>query len=174
MLSPSVTKRLIEEFASQAQPEAVPVALPDDLTEREREALELLAHGLSNREIAAEMFIGEATAKTHVSRAGSSGCDRVGVVLAYEQVLCDRAPRGPRTVTASPQRFADPGRVLCRQTLRAVSSIVKGCRRSAMSGDRRQRRDNPSTTAVSASLHGHELELVRRTTDNRRCDRRAS
>ena len=90
LLSPSVTKRLIEEFANQAQPEAVTARLPDDLTDREREALELLAHGLSNREIAAEMFIGEATAKTHVSRLLTKlGVrDRVqAVVLAYETGL---------------------------------------------------------------------------------------
>lgn len=90
LLSPSVTKRLIEEFARQAEPEVVNAALPDDLTEREREALELLAHGLSNREIAAQMFIGEATAKTHVSRLLTKlGVrDRVqAVVLAYETGL---------------------------------------------------------------------------------------
>ena len=90
LLSPSVTKRLIEEFASWPEPEAVSAALPDDLTEREREALELLAHGLSNREIAAEMYIGEATAKTHVSRLLTKlGVrDRVqAVVLAYETGL---------------------------------------------------------------------------------------
>ena len=90
LLSPSVTRRLIEEFARQPEPEAVTAALPDDLTEREREALELLAHGLSNREIAAEMYIGEATAKTHVSRLLTKlGVrDRVqAVVLAYETGL---------------------------------------------------------------------------------------
>jgi DNA-binding NarL/FixJ family response regulator len=90
LLSPSITKRLIEEFARQAEPEVVARALPHDLTEREREALELLAHGFSNREIAAQMFIGEATAKTHVSRLLTKlGVrDRVqAVVLAYETGL---------------------------------------------------------------------------------------
>jgi DNA-binding NarL/FixJ family response regulator len=90
LLSPSVTRRLIEEFARQPEPGAVTAALPDDLTEREREALELLAHGLSNREIAAAMYIGEATAKTHVSRLLTKlGVrDRVqAVVLAYETGL---------------------------------------------------------------------------------------
>ncbi|GJM37995.1 MAG: DNA-binding response regulator [Acidimicrobiales bacterium] len=90
LLSPSVTKRLIEEFARQptlAGPDAV---LPDDLTERETEALQFLAQGMNNREIAAEMFIGEATAKTHVSRLLTKlGVrDRVqAVVLAYETGL---------------------------------------------------------------------------------------
>jgi DNA-binding NarL/FixJ family response regulator len=87
LLSPSVTRRLIEEFARQPEPGTVSAALPNDLTDREREALELLAHGLSNREIAAAMYIGEATAKTHVSRLLTKlGVrDRVqAVVLAYE------------------------------------------------------------------------------------------
>lgn len=90
LLSPSVTKRLIEEFArqpTQGGPEAI---LPDDLTERETEALQLLAQGMNNREIAAEMYIGEATAKTHVSRLLTKlGVrDRVqAVVLAYETGL---------------------------------------------------------------------------------------
>jgi len=90
LLSPSITRRLIEEFARQPAPDAVTKSLPADLTDREREALELLAHGLSNREIAAEMYIGEATAKTHVSRLLTKlGVrDRVqAVVLAYETGL---------------------------------------------------------------------------------------
>lgn len=90
LLSPAVTRRLIEEFARQPEPGTTTAALPDDLTEREREALELLAHGLSNREIAAAMYIGEATAKTHVSRLLTKlGVrDRVqAVVLAYESGL---------------------------------------------------------------------------------------
>jgi len=91
LLSPSVTRRLIEHFANEpAEPAAVAPSLPDDLTDREREALELLAHGLSNREIAAGMYIGEATAKTHVSRLLTKlGVrDRVqAVVLAYETGL---------------------------------------------------------------------------------------
>ena len=71
-------------------PDRASVSLPDALTDREREALELLAHGLSNREIAARMFIGEATAKTHVSRLlmKLGVRDRVqAVVLAYESGL---------------------------------------------------------------------------------------
>jgi DNA-binding NarL/FixJ family response regulator len=97
LLSPSVTRRLIEEFARRPEPGATAWAvLPPDLTEREREALELLAQGLSNREIAAAMYIGEATAKTHVSRLLTKlGVrDRVqAVVLAYESGLV--RPGGP-------------------------------------------------------------------------------
>ncbi len=87
LLAPTVTKRLIEEFARRPAPGEAKAALPDDLTEREHEALRLLARGMSNREIAAEMFVGEATAKTHVSRLLTKlGVrDRVqAVVLAYE------------------------------------------------------------------------------------------
>ena len=87
LLAPSVTKRLIEEFAKRPEQQNNTVSLPDDLTEREQEALQLLARGMSNREIAEEMFVGEATAKTHVSRLLTKlGVrDRVqAVVLAYE------------------------------------------------------------------------------------------
>jgi DNA-binding NarL/FixJ family response regulator len=90
LLSPSVTRRLIEEFVQRPEPVAATLMLPNDLTDREREALELLARGLSNREIAATMYIGEATAKTHVSRLLTKlGVrDRVqAVVLAYETGL---------------------------------------------------------------------------------------
>lgn len=92
LLAPSVTKRLIEEFARQPTPGGNQPTLPAELTDRELEALRFLARGLSNREIAAEMFIGEATAKTHVSRLLTKlGVrDRVqAVVLAYESGLVE-------------------------------------------------------------------------------------
>ncbi len=90
LLSPSVTRRLIEEFARRPEPQAAKPQLPGGLTEREGQALELLARGLSNKEIAAAMYVGEATAKTHVSRLLTKlGVrDRVqAVVLAYESGL---------------------------------------------------------------------------------------
>jgi len=70
LLSPSVTRRLLDEFArstasSADRPAEVTV---DALTPREQEVLVLIAHGLSNREIAAELIVGEATVKTHVKR----------------------------------------------------------------------------------------------------------
>jgi DNA-binding NarL/FixJ family response regulator len=87
LLSPSVTKALIEEFARQ--PEAAPVKQVDvgALTERELEVFRLVAKGLSNQEIAGSLFVGETTVKTHVSHVLSKlGVrDRVqAVVLAYE------------------------------------------------------------------------------------------
>jgi DNA-binding NarL/FixJ family response regulator len=87
LLSPSVTKRLIEEFARQPETAPVDDSRLADLTERELEVLRLLASGLSNREIADSLYIGETTAKTHVSHVLTKLTvrDRVqAVVLAYE------------------------------------------------------------------------------------------
>jgi DNA-binding NarL/FixJ family response regulator len=86
MIAPAVTRRLIAEFARRA-PRAEPPAGLDELTPRELEVLRLLARGLSNAEIARELWLGEATVKTHLSRvlAKLRLRDRVqAVVLAYE------------------------------------------------------------------------------------------
>lgn len=66
LLAPAVTKRLVERFANAPRP-GPPPALRD-LTSREVDVLRLLARGMSNAEIAAELLIGEATVKTHVTR----------------------------------------------------------------------------------------------------------
>jgi DNA-binding NarL/FixJ family response regulator len=98
LLSPSVTKRLIEEFARQPEAEPIDEARLGDLTERELEVLRLLAGGLSNREIASALYIGEATTKTHVSHVLTKlGVrDRVqAVVLAYEAGVVRPARRSP-------------------------------------------------------------------------------
>lgn len=95
LLAPSVTRRLIEEFVLRPDPHRTPPAALDALTEREREVLELVARGLSNGEIATELFISPATAKTHVSRimAKLEARDRAQlVVAAYETGLV--SPRG--------------------------------------------------------------------------------
>jgi DNA-binding NarL/FixJ family response regulator len=69
LLSPSVTRRLIEEFVARpARPDLVPVTLAL-LTDREREVVALVALGLTNEEIADELVMSPATARTHVSRA---------------------------------------------------------------------------------------------------------
>jgi DNA-binding NarL/FixJ family response regulator len=86
LLSPSVTRRVIEEFATRAK-EPPPADELDELTEREREIMALVAGGLSNDEIAARLVVSPATAKTHVSRAmiKLGARDRAQlVVLAYE------------------------------------------------------------------------------------------
>lgn len=95
LLSPSVTRRLIREFASRpdvrkAHPDALAV-----LTERELEILTLVAQGLSNTEIATRLFISPATSKTHVSRVMMKlhARDRAQlVVLAYESGLVVPGP----------------------------------------------------------------------------------
>ena len=89
LLSPSVTRRVIEEFASRAK-EPPPSGPLDELTEREREVMGLVAGGLSNEEIAGQLVVSPATAKTHVSRAmvKLAARDRAQlVVLAYEHGL---------------------------------------------------------------------------------------
>ena len=92
LLSPSVTRRVIGEFATaggRGRPAAPPREL-DQLTDREREVLVLVAEGLSNDEIAARLVISPATAKTHVSRTmvKLGARDRAQlVVYAYEAGL---------------------------------------------------------------------------------------
>ena len=100
LVAPAITRRLLEEFAARPDPTAVPAEL-GSLTEREREVLVLVGRGLSNTEIAEELFLGETTVKTHlghvVQKLGLR--DRVAaVVLAYEAGLIspgDPGPRGP-------------------------------------------------------------------------------
>ena len=94
LLAPSVTRRLIEQFAHAVRPAPgdVPEALAQ-LTARELDVLRLVARGLSNSEIAAELVLGENTIKTHVAHVlGKLGLrDRVqAVVLAYETGLVAR------------------------------------------------------------------------------------
>ena len=66
LLSPSVTRTVIQRLAGQPAPDAVAEARLDELTARERDVLELIARGLSNGEIAATLVIEESTVKTHV------------------------------------------------------------------------------------------------------------
>ena len=90
LLAPTVTRRLIEEFARVGPARRVRPAELDELTPRELEVLQLVARGMSNAEIAADLFLGETTVKTHVTHVlGKLGLrDRVqAVVLAYESGL---------------------------------------------------------------------------------------
>ena len=87
LLAPAITRRLVERFVAQPPPTSgVPESM-SGLSEREREVLTFVARGMSNSEIAAHLFLGEATVKTHVANLlGKLGVrDRIqAVVLAYE------------------------------------------------------------------------------------------
>ena len=87
VVSPSVTRRLLDRFLGAAGGALRDASVLDVLTDREREVLLLMAQGLSNTEIARRLFLSEATVKTHVGRVLSKLDlrDRVqAVVLAYE------------------------------------------------------------------------------------------
>jgi DNA-binding NarL/FixJ family response regulator len=91
LLAPSVTRRLIEEFAARPTVPATPQGL-DELTERERDVLVLMARGHSNAEIAQELFVAETTVKTHVGHVLQKLRlrDRAqAVVAAYESGLVE-------------------------------------------------------------------------------------
>jgi DNA-binding NarL/FixJ family response regulator len=94
LIEPSITQRLVERFAEPARPAGPPPELAA-LTERERDVLRLIARGLSNAEIAAELVVAETTVKTHVARILTKLAirDRVqAVVLAYETGFVTRGP----------------------------------------------------------------------------------
>jgi DNA-binding NarL/FixJ family response regulator len=97
LLAPAVTRTVIEEFARTQPTEATPLpAAVGELTPREREVLDLLARGLSNPEICAQLVISEATAKTHVARILQKLDlrDRVqAVIYAYEHGIVHPATR---------------------------------------------------------------------------------
>jgi DNA-binding NarL/FixJ family response regulator len=87
LIDPSITKRLIGRFAHAVRPAAVQPAQLRELTQRELDVLRLVARGLTNAEIAAELVVEESTVKTHVSRILMKLAlrDRVqAVVVAYE------------------------------------------------------------------------------------------
>lgn len=97
LLAPSVTRRLITEFASRPEVRRAEPAELASLTEREREVLTSVAQGLSNDEVAERLFISPATAKTHVSRVMMKlgARDRAQlVVIAYESGLVVPRPAG--------------------------------------------------------------------------------
>jgi DNA-binding NarL/FixJ family response regulator len=89
LLSPSVTRRLIAEFATRSK-SPPPTTVLDQLTDREREVVALIAEGLTNEQIAERLFLSPATAKTHANRAMTKigARDRAQlVVAAYESGL---------------------------------------------------------------------------------------
>jgi DNA-binding NarL/FixJ family response regulator len=95
LLSPSVTRRVIDRMAQQPTPDLADQAKLDELTPREREVLELVAGGLSNREIAKRLVIEEATVRSHIRRIlmKLDLRDRVQIVIfAYESGVNRPAP----------------------------------------------------------------------------------
>ncbi len=90
LLSPSVTRRVIDRMAQQPTPALADQEKLEELTAREREVLELVARGLSNREIAAELVVEESTIRSHIRRIlmKLDLRDRVQIVIfAYENGL---------------------------------------------------------------------------------------
>ncbi|MEA2485514.1 MAG: hypothetical protein QOD46_625 [Actinomycetota bacterium] len=101
LLSPAVTRRLVAEFSAR-RPRPSGDKRLSRLTPREREILELVAGGMNNAEIAAHLFVGESTVKTHVAHALTKLelRDRVqAVIYAYEHGL----------LTARPSQTSSPG-----------------------------------------------------------------
>ena len=96
LLSPSITRHLIEEYVRHPQEPATRPALLESLTDREIEVLTLVARGWSNAEIAERLYVSPATAKTHLSRLllKLEARDRAQlIVMAYESGLV--SPSGP-------------------------------------------------------------------------------
>ena len=119
LLSPSVTRRVIDRMAQQPTPELADQAKLHGLTPREREVLGHVARGLSNREIAAALAVEESTVRTHVKRLlmKLDLRDRVqAVILAYETGL--NRPAGAEPTRPQDQPEADdgvPGRAAVRK-----------------------------------------------------------
>jgi DNA-binding NarL/FixJ family response regulator len=93
LIAPKITRRLIAEFARYNEPSNVDSEALSQLTERETEVLEHIARGLSNSEIAEELFVSQATVKTHVGRLLMKlpARDRAQlVVFAYETGIVQR------------------------------------------------------------------------------------
>jgi DNA-binding NarL/FixJ family response regulator len=104
LLSPAITRRLIERFVCAGPAAARPPAAVAALTPREREVLLLIAEGLSNAEIAGRLYLSEATIKTHINRLLSKLAlrDRVqAVVLAYETGLITPGHTSPARPSTS-------------------------------------------------------------------------
>ncbi len=98
LLTPSITRRLIAEFARAPAPHTLAQPIVGQLTEREREVLAQVASGRSNAEVSAALHISHATVKTHVSRllAKLGARDRAQlVVISYELGIAE--PRRPGT-----------------------------------------------------------------------------
>jgi DNA-binding NarL/FixJ family response regulator len=102
LLAPSITRRLIEGYVRQPAPPSADSPGLDELTRREREVLELIARGHSNADIARQLYVSDATVKTHIAHVFSklNLHDRAqAVIYAYEIGLVQ-----PRTAAAAVER----------------------------------------------------------------------
>jgi DNA-binding NarL/FixJ family response regulator len=159
LLAPEITRRLIEAYTGARSPAPAPPPGYDDLTAREREVLGLLARGLTNAEIAAELVVEPSTVKSHVAgvlqKLGVR--DRIGaVVLAYECGLV--RPRG-----ASDARGARPyDRAV--EAIFGASSTAMSASTSGGSGRRwRSTRGRPASaprTPSSVARFGGEVRIT--------------
>jgi DNA-binding NarL/FixJ family response regulator len=105
-LDPAVTRRLIDEFATQPEQQTPTTAELAQLTPREREVLTLLARGLSNADVARHLFISEATVKTHLARVMMKLGVREkaqAVAAAYQTGLVQAPPPRPHPERPGPQ-----------------------------------------------------------------------
>jgi len=99
-LAPAIVQRMVEEFGRRPAPGRTRPSALDELTERELDVLRLIARGFSNAEIAAALFLSDATVRTHVSRILTKLDlrDRTqAVVLAYESGLVTPGDRHSQT-----------------------------------------------------------------------------
>ncbi len=114
LLSPSVTRRVVDRMAQQPTPEFVNRAKLEELTPRERQVLEAIARGLSNREIASALVVEESTIRTHVKRIlmKLDLRDRVqAVIFAYENDLNEPVSGAANaSIAADGRDFRDGGR----------------------------------------------------------------
>jgi DNA-binding NarL/FixJ family response regulator len=111
LLSPSVTRRVIDRMARQPVPDLAGQARLAGLTQREREVLALIARGLSNREIAAKLFIEESTIRTHVKRIllKLGLRDRIQAVIFAYEVGINKTPATPGEPGPRPPDRNSPG-----------------------------------------------------------------
>jgi DNA-binding NarL/FixJ family response regulator len=115
LLAPAITRRLIEDFCRGPAPGTAATQAAGRLSERELGVVRLVARGLSNAELAATLYLSEATVKSHIARilAKLDLRDRVQIaVYAYEQGII-RPGQGPRSPDGGPARRqgrrSDPG-----------------------------------------------------------------
>lgn len=143
-LSPGVTRRLIDEFASQPVPQRATPEPFEELTVREREVVALVASGLTNREIAERLVVSPATAKTHVSRAMIKlhVRDRAKLVaLAYQTGFAQ--PPGERAPEDDARHLRGGATMLREMLARADRLPIRGAWRPS------PQRPGPRTTVTA-------------------------